>query len=490
MVETYLGIDIGTSAVKAVLIGADRAILAEAETPLWTSQPRPFWMEQDAIDWWLAVETVTGMIARAAPESWRTVAGIGLSGQMHGAVMLDRDDQPLRPVMLWNDGRAEREAAELQSNHPDLAEVLGVPAMPGFTAPKLLWSARHEPDIFAATDVVLSPKDYVRLRLTGTRASEMSDAAGTWLFDQAARGWSRAAADAIGLPFDKLPLLTEGSDVSGLLRFSVAERWGLRPDVIVAGGAGDCPAGGVGIGAIDEGDTFLSLGTSAQLFRASRQYRPRPERMVHAFCHAVPGRWFQMAAMLNGASAFAWVAGILGRDIHTLSMDVESRYSGPSDLLFLPYLTGERTPYNDPYAKGVFFGLTSHTTSESMAQAVMEGVAFIFADAKDAMAVADTSFDGIGIIGGGSRSVLWARIIAAVLDRPLIRFAGGEKGPAFGAAALARMAKTGEPPEDVAITPPITGVVEPEPRLVDAYRPRVEAFRRLYAALKPEFGRL
>jgi xylulokinase len=485
MDATVLGLDIGTSAVKAVLIAPGGATLAEASEPLTVDRPRPLWSEQDAQAWWRAVEAAVAAIAAAAPEAFRGLGAIGLSGQMHGAVCLGDDDQPLCPVILWNDGRAGLEAAELARSRPDLARRLGVKPMAGLTAPKLLWLARHSPAVFDAIRTVLLPKDYVRLRLTGERLTDRSDAAGTWLLDQAARAWSPEAAAAIGLDLDCLPGLVEGSEPAGRLRPEIAARWGVAADVVVAGGAGDAA---IGIGAVRDGDAFVSLGTSAQLFATAAAFRPNPERLVHAFCHALPGLWFQMGAMLNGASALAWAAQLAGRDVGDLASAVEAEFRGPSPVLFLPYLTGERTPHNDPHAKGVLFGLTPETGAVAVAQAVMEGVAFSLADAQAALAASGTDLGAVGFVGGGARSRLWAQIAAAVLDRPVVRFQGADKGPAHGAARLAVMALTGAPPEAAAPAPPVEAVIVPDPALVEAYGVSVTRFRRLYAALAPEFA--
>ena len=483
---TYLGIDVGTSAVKAVLVDEHQAVLAQASAGLSVSRPHGLWSEQDPEDWWEAVEAAVGHLRRGSPASFAAVRGIGLSGQMHGAVLLGDDDRALRPAILWNDGRSFREADEL-ARHRGLAHSAGVLPMPGFTAPKLLWLAGHEPAVFRAVRTVLLPKDYIRLKLAGERVTDMSDAAGTWWLDQGARDWSDAALAATGLDRSQMPALIEGSARSGALRQEVAARWGLTGPVVVAGGAGDAAAGGIGLGAIEEGAAFVSLGTSGQLFVTTSRFKPAPETLIHAFCHALPGRWFQMAAMLNGASCLAWAAGLLGRDIDLLVGEAEAGFGGPSDLLFLPYLTGERTPHNDPHARGVLFGLTPDTAGPGLVQAVLEGVAFSFADAAACLGAAGTPLTRAGVVGGGARSRFWIRILAAVLAIPLVRYEGGDKGPAFGAARLARLAVTGESPEAVCTPPRILEVVEPDPGLVDAYRSRVEAFRRLYRALVPEF---
>ncbi|MDP8917913.1 MAG: xylulokinase [Pseudomonadota bacterium] len=486
----YLGIDVGTSAVKAILVDERQAAVAEADMPLQVSRPQDLWSEQDPEAWWQAVQHAIEQLRTENPAALADVRGIGLSGQMHGAVLLDDAGRPLRPAILWNDGRSFREAQELREQHPELSHAMGVIPMPGFTAPKLLWLARHEPETFRAVRKVLLPKDYIRLKLTGSAVTEMSDAAGTWWLDEAARDWSDEALTATGLTRDHMGDLVEGSQPSGIVRAELAQQWGMRGDVVVAGGGGDAAAGAVGLGAIDDGSAFISLGTSGQLFVTTQDFSPAPEALVHSFCHAIPGRWFQMAAMLNGASCLAWAAGLLKADIGELLRQTEAAYRAPSSLIFLPYLAGERTPHNDPYARGVFFGLSPETRQTDLVQAVLEGVAFSFADAKQCLAQAGTQLTHAGMIGGGSRSTFWTRIFASVLDVPLMRYEGSDKGPAFGAARLARLASTGESPDAVCTAPAIIETVEPDPGLVERYAPRVEAYRRLYRSLKPEFSRL
>lgn len=485
---TYLGIDVGTSAVKVVLVDENQTVLAESSVGLSVSRPEPLWSEQEPEAWWLATEDAVATLRNKAPSHFTAIRGIGLSGQMHGAVLLGNTDRPLCPAILWNDGRSFREAGELQKRYPHLSQVTGVLPMPGMTAPKLLWLARHRPDIFGAIRTVLLPKDYVRLKLTGERATEMSDAAGTWWLDEARRSWSDEALAATKLDCSQMPRLVEGSEPSGLLRPVLAEAWGLSGPIVVAGGAGDAAAGAVGLGAVDEGAAFLSLGTSGQLFITTRNFLAAPETLVHAFCHAVPSRWFQMAAMLNGASCLAWTAELLGGEIANLLKETEGRFEKPASCLFLPYLTGERTPHNDPHARGVFFGMTPQIERAELVQSVLEGVAFSFVDAKECLETAGSRLTGASVIGGGSRSQLWTKILASSLNIPLTRYESGDKGPAFGAARLARLAASGEPVEAVCTAPRVQDVIEPVPRLAEAYRPRIEAFRRLYQALKPEFA--
>lgn len=486
---TFLGLDIGTSAVKAVLVDEAHALLAEAELALPIARPQPLWSEQDPADWWSATRAVLGSLRAQRPDALREVRALGLSGQMHGAVLLDSADRVLRPAILWNDGRAQAECRLLEERVPGLGRIAGVPAMPGLTAPKLLWLQAHEPEVAAKIARVLLPKDFIRLQLTGEHVTDLSDAAGTLWLDQARRDWSPELLAASGLAAAQMPGLVEGSAVSGRVRPSLARQLGLRAGVVVAGGAGDAAAGGVGIGAVEDGDAFVSLGTSGQYFVTGDSYRPYPEAFLHAFCHALPERWLQMAAMLNGASCLAWAARLLGEaDPAALLARVEAGYRGPSRLLFLPYLSGERTPHNDPNARGVLFGLDADSSATEVTQAVLEGVAFSFAEAQDCLASAGTRVAAVAAIGGGARSPLWMRILAAVLDRPITLYAGGAKGPAFGAARLARLALTGAEPREVCTKPPVASVIRPEPDLVEAYRERDRRFRRLYGALRLEFA--
>ena len=485
---SFLGLDIGTSAVKAVLVDGDQQLLAEAEVPLATSRPQPLWSEQDPEAWWTATRAALATLGSAARGAWGGVRGIGLSGQMHGAVVLGADDRPLRPAILWNDGRAQAECRVLAERVPGIGRIAGVPPTPGYTAPKLLWLQAHEPDLFARVARVLLPKDYVRLKLTGEYATDPVDAAGTLWLDEARRAWSPEIVAATGLREAQLPRVVEGSEPAGAVRPAAATALGLPAGIPVAAGAGDAAAGAIGIGAIEDGDAFVSLGTSAQYFVTTAAYRPYPERLIQAYCHGLPGRWYQCAALLNGASCLGWAAQLLGEpDIPALVARVEARWRGPARVLFLPYLMGERTPHDDPHARGVLFGLAPDTDAVEVAQAVMEGVAFSLAEAQDCLSAAGSEVAALAAIGGGARSPFWMRLLATVLDRPVTLYAGAAKGPAFGAARLARLAVTGEAPEAVCGKPEIAQVLEPERPLVAPYFERGRRFRYLYQALRPEF---
>lgn len=484
----YLGIDLGTSAVKAVIIDEREAVLAYASIPVAVPKhPLPLASEQDPESWWQAVEACLDQLAAAHAPLMARVRGIGLSGQMHGLCLLDAEDRAVRPAMLWNDGRAEAEAEALQAEGLGLAETLGVPAMAGLTAPKILWLRRHEPQALERTRHLLLPKDVIRLHLTGSYVTDVTDAAGTWLLDEASRGWSEAAIRRVGIDPTLLPPVVESPTPTGTLRPEIAHRFRLSPSVVVAGGAGDTLAGGMGIGVVENGRAFVSLGTSGQVFVATDRYRPAPAQAVHSFCHCLPGRWSAMAAVLNGASALATMSRIGGApDIGMLLEEVEAGFTGPSPLLFLPYLTGERSPHNDPWARGVLFGLTPEANRALMIQAVLEGVAFSLADGVAALNAAGIAVGEAGFIGGGARSRFWARIIASATGLTLNRFADGAHGAAFGAARLGRMA-AGD--GLVATQPEIVETIRPDGPLHEAYQPRIAAYRSLYHTLRPEFRR-
>lgn len=485
---TVIGIDLGTSALKAVLVDAAEAVLAEAVQPIATQAPRSGWSEQHPADWWLALSAALGRLRAADPSAYADVRGIGLSGQMHGAVPLDADGAPLRPAILWNDSRSIAESRALTEAVPDIERIAGIGAMPGFTAPKLLWIRRHQPEIFRRIAKVLSPKDYLRLRLTGEAATDLSDAAGTLWLDQGARDWSDALLSACGLGRPQMPSLMAGDAAGGPLLAGTASELDLSGAVLVAGGAGDAVAGGLGIGAVSEGDAFLSLGTSAQFFVMDGRYNPQPGTSIHAFAHTLPGRWYRMAAMLNGASCLDFIARLLGEaDIGDLLSRTEAAYRGPSRAIFLPYLSGERTPHNDPFARGVFAGLDSDCGATELTQAVLEGVAFSLLEARLLLDAAGVEVGEAAIVGGGAQSRFWTQLIADVVGLPLTRYRGGARGPAFGAARLAHMALTGEAAASACRRPPVLDRLIPDKARTEDYAGRFERYRRLYRALAQEF---
>jgi xylulokinase len=489
-----IGLDVGTSAVKAVLVGAGQTVLAETSEPLTTERPQPGWSEQDPDAWWRAAKACLAVLRAAVPKAYAAVTAIGLSGQMHGLVALDAHDQPVHRAILWNDARARAECDRLTAAVPELAMIAGIIAMPGLTAPKLMWLQRHRPHVYQQIRRLVLPKDYVRLHLTGETATDMADAAGTLWLDQHTRNWSGPIMTASGAELGWMPRLIEGNAVSGTLRPALAAELGLPNHTIVAGGAGDAAAGGIGIGFVADGDAYLSLGTSAQLFVTTSAYRPAPSTLIHAFAHGLPDRWFQMAAMLNGASPLQIMADLVSRsDIDALLDAVVARYAPaeahPCPLLFLPYLAGERTPHNNADARGVLFGVSGSTTQADIIQAVLEGVAFSLADARDCLRDAGSPITTIGAVGGGTRSAWWMQIIADVLGVAVTRFHGSDKGPAFGAARLAIMAATGASPASVATKPAIRDVFEPRDGPHRRYADTHQRFRSLYQALRPEFDR-
>ena len=484
----HLGIDLGTSSVKAVVIDDAGNVAGESSSPLTVSRPRPGWSEQDPDAWWRAI--IVAVAGLGAP-ALRRVRGMGLSGQMHGAVLLDARHRTIRPAILWNDGRSRAACIELERREPRSRAITANCAMPGFTAPKLVWLAVNEPDHFRRVAHVLLPKDWLRLRLVGELVSEPSDASGTLFLDVAKRRWSPEMLAACELDERQMPRLVEGTDVSGRLRPSAAAALGLPAGIPVAGGGGDNACGAVGIGAVHPNATFLSLGTSGVIFVADAEPHPDPGGGVHAFCHCIPGMWHRMAVILSAAATVSFVSRLTGAASEAeLLGDIEreARTSTASRLVMLPYLSGERTPHNDPSASGVFFGIDSTSTREDIGRAALEGVAFALADGLDALEACGPPVDNLSVIGGGSRSRYWGRIIAAALDRTLVYHQGGETGPALGAARLARIA-TGEasfgqscPP------PPVAGVIEPDASLRAALATRRALFRRLYADLKDAFN--
>lgn len=477
----FLGIDVGTSGVKAVVVGPEGSLFAQHSVPLPLSRLHPSWSEQQPDAWWAAAEAA---VLGLPPDLRSGVLGIGLAGQMHGATLLGADDKPLRAAILWNDGRSFAQCAELEAAEPRSRKITGNLAMPGFTAPKLAWVRYHEPDLFAQIRKVLLPKDYVRLLMTGDHASDMSDSAGTLWLDVGQRAWSDAMLAATGLVRDQMPQLFEGSEATGILRAAVSARWGMG-QVPVAAGGGDNAAGAAGVGVIAEGDALLSLGTSGVIFVATKNFRPNPDRAVHAFCHCLPDTWHQMSVHLSAASCIDWAARMMGLDgpaAFFAQAELAGVAEGPE--LFLPYLSGERTPHNDPHVRGAWLGLGNETSSARLAAAVLEGVAFALADGLDALREAGTKIEELAVIGGGARSVHWGSILAAVLGVRLVYLEGGEVGPALGAARLAQIAVTGAAPAEVCVRPPISHAIETDPDLAERLAPKLAHYRAASAAVR------
>ncbi len=473
----YLGLDLGTSGLKGLVIDDTQAIIAEAVAPLTNERPASGWSEQDADSWIRGAEVVFDELA--AKGALDAIKSIGLSGHMHGATLIGADDTPLRPCMLWNDTRSGAEAAEMDTQ-AEWREISGNIVFPGFTAPKVEWVRRHEPDTFEKTAKILLPKDYLRLWLTGEHVGEMSDAAGTSWLDTGARDWSDTLLTASGLTRNHMPRLVEGSEVSGTLRPALAQRWGLG-EIPVAGGGGDNAASAIGMGVVKAGQAFVSLGTSGVLFAANDGYQPDPATAVHTFCHALPNKWHQMGVILAATDALNWFAGTQGTDAAALTADLGA-VQAPGKTVFLPYLGGERTPLNSADLRGGFVGLDHATDRTALTRAVLEGVTFALADCREALAATGTTFDTITAVGGGSKSDYWVKAIATALGQPIDLPASGDFGAALGAARLGMMAATGD--TSIATPPPIDRTIEPDTALAPAFAAAHERYKTAARFLK------
>ncbi|MEX0409499.1 xylulokinase [Aquibium sp. LZ166] len=479
----YLGLDLGTSGVKALLIDGEQRIVASATGALDVSRPHSGWSEQDAADWIRATREAVGSLKASHGRELAAVKGIGLSGQMHGATLLDAVDQPLRPCILWNDTRSHEQAARLDAD-PRFRAVTGNIVFPGFTAPKLVWVKDNEPDIFAKVAKVLLPKDYLRLWLTGEHISEMSDSAGTSWLDVAQRRWSGELLAATGLDENHMPLLVEGTEQGGTLRDELASEWGMGAGVVVAGGAGDNAASACGMGTVGHGHAFVSLGTSGVLFAATDSYLPNPESAVHTFCHALPDTWHQMGVILSATDSLNWLSHVTGRNAGDLTQLLGDDLKAPTGVTFLPYLSGERTPHNDAAIRGAFVGLGHQSGQAELTQAVVEGVAFALRDNLEALKAAGTTLERVTAIGGGSRSRYWLKAIATALGVPVDIPADGDFGAAFGAARLGLIAATGADPLAVCTAPATAETVEPDAGLAETYADAYQRFRALYPAIR------
>ncbi|WP_099826230.1 xylulokinase [Oceaniglobus indicus] len=479
----YLGLDLGTSGLKAILTDAAGRVIESVERSYPNPHPHHGWSEQDPADWIAACEAALDALKDRAPDALADLRGIGLSGQMHGATLLDAADRVLRPCILWNDTRSAEQAAMLDVT-PRIREITGNIVFPGFTAPKLMWVEQNEPEIFAEVAKVLLPKDYLRLWLTGGHVGEMSDSAGTAWLDVAARDWSDAALAAGHMRADQMPALVEGSAPSGDLRDTLAERWGIRGPVVVAGGAGDNAAAACGAGCFREGQGFVSLGTSGVLLAAKDACAPDPASAVHTFCHAVPGRWYQMGVILAATDCLNWLSRNTGQSAGDLAAQLPDTIDGPSDLLFLPYLSGERTPHNDAGVRGAFIGLDVGHGPADLTRAVIEGVSFALRDCLSALEGTGTILTSVIAMGGGARSPFWLQTLASTLGTPLSIPAGGEFGAALGAARLAIAADTGGDPADIMTPPHIGETIDPVAGLQNRYTERWQRYRALYPALQ------
>lgn len=477
----YLGIDIGTSGVKAVITDDTQKVIDQASASLSVSRPQDLWSEQDPASWWRATDEA---VRRLDPKHRASVRAIGLSGQMHGATCLDKDDQIIRPAILWNDGRSGASCETMMRDLAELTTITGNLAMPGFTAPKLHWMREHEPENFKRVAKVLLPKDYVRLLMSGEYASDMSDSAGTLWMNVAKRDWSDEMLSLTGLSRNHMPKLYEGSEATGTLLPKIANEWGMSAVPIAAGG-GDNAAGAVGSGTIQPGEGFISLGTSGVVFLADEAYRSNTDGAVHTFCHALPNLWHRMSVILSAASAIDFVGRITRYPTAaSLYEDTAKARTAGQGPIFLPYLSGERTPHNDASAKGAFFGMTHEDTPLTLAQSALEGVAFALADGVDVLRESGTTIDNLSVIGGGSQSDWWGEIIASAIDMPLTYREASAVGPAFGAARLARLCLGKDKIEEICTPPAISHTIEPNADMRDLFASRRETFTALYAATK------
>ncbi|MGI1962559.1 xylulokinase [Citrobacter freundii] len=480
----YIGIDLGTSGVKAILLNEQGDVVASHTEKLTVSRPHPLWSEQDPEQWWSATDRAVKALGQQ--HSLREVKALGIAGQMHGATLLDEQQKVLRPAILWNDGRCGEECVMLENQVPQSRAITGNLMMPGFTAPKLLWVQRHEPEIFKQIDKVLLPKDYLRLRMTGDFASDMSDAAGTMWLDVAKRDWSDVMLAACKLTRAHMPALYEGSEITGTLLPDVAKAWGMQEIAVVAGG-GDNAAGAVGVGMMNAGQAMLSLGTSGVYFAVSDGFLSKPESAVHSFCHALPERWHLMSVMLSAASCLDWAAKLTGLASVPALIDAAQQADELAEpVWFLPYLSGERTPHNNPQAKGVFFGLTHQHGPAELVQAVLEGVGFALADGMDVVHACGVQPASITLIGGGARSEYWRQMLSDISGLQLDYRTGGDVGPALGAARLAQIAMNPQRPlSDLLPQLTLEQAHYPDAGRHALYQQRRETFRRIYQQLQP-----
>ncbi|GBU13301.1 xylulokinase [Enterobacterales bacterium] len=480
----YLGIDLGTSGVKAILLSEAGQVIVTHSEPLALSRPHPLWSEQDPADWWSATDKA--ILALGAVSDLSQVKALGLTGQMHGATLLGKHGEILRPAILWNDGRSFAQCQALESAVPDSRRITGNVMMPGFTAPKLAWVRQHEPHVFSQIEKVLLPKDYLRWRITGTFASDMSDAAGTMWLDVAKRDWSDVMLNACCLRRDQMPALYEGNQVTGEVCDALAKRWGIGRVPVIAGG-GDNAAGAVGVGVYRAGQAMLSLGTSGVYFAVSDGFLSNPQQAVHSFCHALPATWHLMSVMLSAASCLDWAARLTGMaSVGELLTAVEQSTPAETPVWFLPYLSGERTPHNNPQAKGTLFGLTHQHGPADIGRAVLEGVGFALAEGIDALHATGLKPDSITLIGGGARSSYWRQMLADISGQTLEYRTGGDVGPALGAARLAQIAMNPQKSlEQLLPALPLEQTHPPDAEKHHAYRARRKVFSELYSQLLP-----
>jgi xylulokinase len=490
MMAYFLGIDSSTTGVKALLLDEQGAVAGTATTELPLSTPKPLWSEQNPVDWWHgAVNSIRQVLAETGI-SGEDVVGVGMTGQMHGLTLLDEAGEVLRPAILWNDQRTGAECDDIRARlgKEKLIKITGNDALTGFTAPKILWVQKNEPEVFAKAKHILLPKDYVRLKLTGSYATDRAGGAGTLLFNLAARDWSAEVLAALEIPAEWLPPTHEGPEVTGQISAEAAKATGLKAGTPVVGGGGDQAAQAVGVGAVQPGIIALTLGTSGVVFASTPEPFVEPEGRLHAFCHAVPGRWHLMGVMLSAAGSLRWYRDTVAAetDFDTLLAPTAEVPPGSEGLLFLPYLTGERTPHPDPLARGAFVGLTVRHSQAHLTRAVLEGVAFGLRDSFELMkSVGLAEIRQVRVSGGGAKSPIWRQILADVLNVELVTVNTTE-GAAYGAALLAGVGAGAWPDVDTASEAciAVTGSTAPQPDIAAKYEPLYAQYQALYPALK------
>lgn len=476
------GLDIGTSGVKCVLVDAEAKAHASASQPIAVSRRQPGWSEQHPDLWWDATTSVFDALATEHPDLMQQVVAIGLSGQMLGPVLIDKADRPLDDVLLWNDERALAECALLQERIPDIGWRTNGTPDPGLGAPKLLWLAQHRPQVMARADCLLLPKDYIRLCFTGERASEPTDAGGTMLLDCASGAWDAALCNAAGWSLEKLPPLIASWQAGGGLRRSLAERWRMQPGIPVAGGAGDNMACSLGLGAAKGGDSVITIGTSGVVCIVDRAFKPAPEQAVLTSAHAAPESFLSMGVVMSATASLDWLAGITGSEVSDLAVQAEALYDeGRAEHapVMRPSLNGIRTPANRPNARGALNGLALTTDRAQLTWALLEGVSFQLLDCVEAQQSAGLSVETIAIAGGGARNPLWCRMLASLLDRPVVLPQGRDLAACLGAARLAAVAAKVVPVAELAHSPKAEQVLEPDPALRDLLLSRHSRYRAL-----------
>lgn len=502
----FIGIDIGTSGARALLCDDSGSIVATATSNYPVYNPRPGWSEQESEDWWQATVKVVRTVLSDSGLSARQVKGVGLSGQMHGSVFLDRQNKVLRKPILWNDQRSFYECAEIieaAGSRDKLLSLVSNPPFPGFTAPKILWFRKNEPELYRKCSKILLPKDYIRFRMTGDYATDLSDASGMLLVDVKRRRWSEELLKVLNIPREMLPSLYESEDVTGAIARSAADELGLAPGTPVVAGAGDQAAGAIGTGVVRRGVVTSTIGTSGVLFAYSDILPKDSQGRLHAFCHAVRGRWHSMGAVLCAGGSLSWYCDVFARneskvaecpdsDVYKLlSEQAETAPSGSEGLLFLPYLTGERIPHDDPHARGAWIGITPRHSRKHFVRSIMEGTVYAMRDSLEIMRGIKIPIEEIRLCGGGAKSPLWRRIQADVYGQPVYTL-NIEEGPAFGVALLAAVsAGAFDTIQDACdSTIKVISQTDPTPENVNIYEEFYPVFKSLYKSLKADFKKI